>query len=230
MDLEVVALGLQRGGTTTQPAPFDQVVNGALGSPFDRNDYTFTAAANQQITFNLLAAANPRRSSSPSPHPMGRLYSSTRRPAPALLNLSQTGTYTLSADALSGLPGAYSFRIDQTALAVLTLGSPTRERSRAATSPSSSPCRWPARKTCWSCSRTRRPPTRMSSTSSSALPDPVGLPVPVHAARLGQRQLARPERGAGHLVHSGLRRLGAAAEHLHDHRHHRRHLFDRLDA
>jgi len=107
--------------TTTEPAPFDQVVNGALGSPYDVNNYTFTASANQQINFNLLDVANSTIEFMLTA-PDGTTVFQDLKATSGLLNLSQAGTYTLSADDYFGTPGAYSFSIDQTAVAALTLG------------------------------------------------------------------------------------------------------------
>jgi RHS repeat-associated protein len=108
--------------TSSQRAALDQVVHGALGSPYDVNNYTFAASANQQITFNLLGATNPTIEFTLTA-PDGTILFQHQKASTSLISLSQAGTYTLSVDAFFGSPGAYSFRIDQTALASLTLGS-----------------------------------------------------------------------------------------------------------
>ena len=152
--------------TTTQPATFDQVVNGALGSPYDINNYTFTASANQQVTFNVLAASNSTIEFTLIA-PDGTTLFQHQTTSGGLLDLPQSGTYTLSADAFFGSPGAYSFRIDQSALATLTLGSTYQGTLSGSDQPQLFAVQVASFRTCWWCLPMRPPATWTSCISSS---------------------------------------------------------------
>src|SRR5262249_33508464 len=116
---------LYNAATTIQPAAFDQIVHGTLGSLYDVNIYTFSASANQQITFRLLGATSSNIAFTLLT-PDGTAVFQGQRTSTGLIDLPQAGTYMLSVDASFGSPGAYSFRIDQTAVAPLILGSTYR--------------------------------------------------------------------------------------------------------
>jgi YD repeat-containing protein len=103
------------------PASFNQEYNGSLATSYSVDRWTFSATAGQQIRFNLLAAATPTiEFTLTGPNGYVAFHDLTASSDP--ITLPSSGSYALSVDALSGQAGAYAFRLDQTALTNLTLG------------------------------------------------------------------------------------------------------------
>ena len=107
-------------GTDTSTLELNQNAYGQLNSPYSQHRWTFSATANSQITFNMLAAQNSSIRfdlTGPGSY-VGFTGAST---SSDLITLPISGTYTISA---SGGPGAYAFRLDETSLTDLTLETP----------------------------------------------------------------------------------------------------------
>ena len=104
----------------TMPAALNQTLNGQLHSLFGVDQWTFSALANQQITFDLIAAGSPSLKFGLS-GPGGYSGFTGLSTSSGLLTLPASGTYTLT---VSGSSAAYAFRLDQTAQTDLTPGTP----------------------------------------------------------------------------------------------------------
>jgi RHS repeat-associated protein len=105
----------------TRPLVLNQQVTGVLESRFSTDRWTFSAAANQQVQFRLLAAASPAiRFQLTGPNGfVGFTDLSTNS---GLVNLPTTGEYVLQASGnVTGL-GGYTMRLDATSQTALTLG------------------------------------------------------------------------------------------------------------
>ena len=106
--------------TSTASVVLGQPTNGSLGTSFSQSDWTFTAQANEQIRFDLLASANPNiHFALLAPDNSAVLSGLTA--SLNLVTLPATGTYTLVA---TGSSGAFLFRLDQTVQTNLTPGTP----------------------------------------------------------------------------------------------------------
>ena len=94
---------------------------GQINSPFDTDQWTFSAQANTQIKFNLLAAASPYMEFGLT-GPDGFTAFTGLTTSSDLLTLPSSGTYTLTVG--GGAIGAYAFQLVQTTQTSLTLGTP----------------------------------------------------------------------------------------------------------
>src|SRR5262249_17272437 len=88
---------------------------------YQLDKWTFTALANQQIRFNLLAAANSGIVFDLT-GPGGSQVFSGLSTSSALITLSASGSYVLSVHGVNGQLGAYGFNLNQTSQTALTLG------------------------------------------------------------------------------------------------------------
>ena len=111
-------VGVYDATVHTMTASLNQTVNGQIDSPYSQDHWTFSAVANQQIKFDLLAAANPSIKFELT-GPGGYVGFTGLSTSSDLLTLPTSGTYTVSA---SGGAGAYAFRLDQTSQVALALG------------------------------------------------------------------------------------------------------------
>ncbi len=100
---------------------FDQQYTGTLATPYDLDRWTFSAAAEQQVQLNLIAVSNPTVEFSLT-GPGGYVAFDDLKASSGPITLPRSGSYTLAVDALGGQAGSYAFRVDQTALASLTIG------------------------------------------------------------------------------------------------------------
>src|SRR5262249_46276195 len=95
--------------------------NGVLETPFSVDRWTFTAAANQQVTFDWVNAA-PATLQFKLTGPNNFVGFSGLIGASGLVTLPTDGTYTLEVTAGANQGGSYAFRIVETSQTVLTLG------------------------------------------------------------------------------------------------------------
>jgi hypothetical protein len=104
----------------TMSAGVNQVINGQINTPYSQDRWTFSALANQQIKFDLLATGSPTiKFDLTGPNGFVGFIGLTTSSGPVTLPTS--GTYILSA---SGRGGAYAFRLDQTGQTDLSPGTP----------------------------------------------------------------------------------------------------------
>ena len=104
----------------TENAPLNQPVYSQLDSTYDQDQWTFSAVANQLVTFDRLASGNAALQftlTGPNNFVGFEGLTSTS----ALVLLPASGTYTLSA---TGASGAYAFQINQNSQTNQTLGTP----------------------------------------------------------------------------------------------------------
>ena len=104
--------------TRTLPAALNQTINGQIYTPYSQDQWTFSALANQQVKFDLIASGNSELTFGLT-GPNGYVGFSGLTTSSDLLTLPASGTYTLT---VYGLPGAYAFDLVQTSLTNLTLG------------------------------------------------------------------------------------------------------------
>ncbi len=101
---------------------FNQQKTGAIESPFSTDQWTFTATAGQQISLNLIKSTTPGLVfdlTGPSGWEEITGVSTNADP----INLTATGTYTLTAHSSNGqYGGAYTFKLVQTSQTTLTSG------------------------------------------------------------------------------------------------------------
>src|SRR4029078_2947260 len=91
--------------------------------PFGVDDWTFTAAANQQVTFDWLNAAPPSlQFKLTGPH--GFIGFSGLTGDSGLVTLPSNGVYTLEATAGANQAGSYAFKLLETSQTLLPLGTP----------------------------------------------------------------------------------------------------------
>ena len=107
----------------TLTANLNQTTYGQLVSPYTVDQFTFSAAANTQIQFQLLATSAAGLDFTLT-GPSGFTGFSDLTTSSSFINLPSTGTYTLTAHSTSGATGSYAFKLVQTALTPLTLNTP----------------------------------------------------------------------------------------------------------
>lgn len=97
--------------------PLNQPVFGSIETPFSVDRWTFSATANQQVSFDLRAAASPDLRFDLT-GPNGPVFSGLNADS-GLFNLPDTGSYVLIARGIGEQIGTYSFSLDQTSLTTL---------------------------------------------------------------------------------------------------------------
>jgi len=107
----------------TSTVQLNQTVYGQLNSPYSQDQWTFSAVANTQIQFNLLASASPSLQFSLT-GPDGFTGFTGLSSSSGPVNLPISGSYTLTAYSVAGATRAYSFDLEQTSVTDLTLGIP----------------------------------------------------------------------------------------------------------
>ncbi len=114
-------LNLYDATAMAQSLDLNRSIAGNIASPFAVQQWTFSAAANSQIQFNLTAGSAGGLTYSltgPNGIPIfGNITAST-----GLVNLPADGTYTLSVQGPTGQFGKYGFNITQTSQTSLALG------------------------------------------------------------------------------------------------------------
>ena len=105
----------------TRPLVLNQRATGLLESHFSTDRWTFSANANQQVQFHLVAAASPGIRFQLT-GPTGFVGFTDLLADSGLVNLPTTGSYALQAAGTSTGIGAYTFRLDATSQTALALG------------------------------------------------------------------------------------------------------------
>ncbi len=85
----------------TSPVQLDQAVYGQLGSPYSQDQWTFSAVANTQVQFNLIATASSALQFSLT-GPAGFTVFAGLSSSSGPVNLPSSGTYTLTAYSVAG--------------------------------------------------------------------------------------------------------------------------------
>src|SRR5262249_39665623 len=99
----------------------NQTSRGQISSPYNVDEWTFSALANQQIKFDLLSSTSDLvRFDLTGPN--GASVFSGLSASSDLVTLPTSGTYVLRSYTVSGATGAYVFRLDQTSQTDLAVG------------------------------------------------------------------------------------------------------------
>ena len=105
-----------------QPLQFGRTLNGRIDNAYTSDRWTFSIAADQVVKFSLVNAESTGLQfdlSGPNGFSMNGLSNST-----APIALHGAGAYALTVHGSQQQVGAYAFRLDQTAVAQLNLGTP----------------------------------------------------------------------------------------------------------
>jgi pimeloyl-ACP methyl ester carboxylesterase len=106
-----------------QSLNINQRVTGTVPTPYSTDQWTFSAAANTQVQFDLLAtSASGLNFSLTGPNGFNGFTNITG--SSTLITLPSSGTYTLTVQGTGGAVGSFAFEMAQTSLTPLTLGSP----------------------------------------------------------------------------------------------------------
>jgi RHS repeat-associated protein len=116
-------LGVYNVTSNARPLNLNSNVVGRLAEPFTFDQYTFSAAANTQIQFNLASGSSGALTYTLT-GPNGVSVFSNATASSGLLNLPADGTYTLTVQGIGGQVGNYSFNIAATSQTALTLNVP----------------------------------------------------------------------------------------------------------
>jgi RHS repeat-associated protein len=109
--------------STLQALNLNQQVVGNLATPYTIDQWNFAASAGTQVQFDLTAAsANGLTYTLTGPGGFSGFSNLTT--SSSLINLTASGTYTLTAHGSNGASGKYGFEIAQTSLTALPLGTP----------------------------------------------------------------------------------------------------------
>ena len=92
----------------TQPLLLGQTTNGSINTPFDIQNWTFSALAGEQVGLHINNETSTGLLYSLS-GPNGFVGFTNITGDSPLVNLTQTGAYTLSVQGLNGATGNYSF-------------------------------------------------------------------------------------------------------------------------
>jgi len=106
----------------TRPLTVNQRATGTLATPFSSTRWTFAAAANTQVRFDLLGASAVGLSFALT-GPNGFVGFTGLTGDSGLVTLAAAGTYTLTVTGTGGAIGNYTFQVVQTTLTPLALGS-----------------------------------------------------------------------------------------------------------
>ncbi len=114
-------------GTVFQNAlNMGQTENGELESPYQSAQWDFTAAANEQINFSLLASSNPGLEYDLTGPNNATIFSDLTASS-GLVTLPAAGSYVLTAHWAQPIPGetgAFAFEVNETPQSALTTGTP----------------------------------------------------------------------------------------------------------
>ena len=99
----------------------NQRVTGSIATPFAIDEWKFSAAAAEQVRFNLINTSAPGLNFTLTAADGTAVFSSLTASS-SLLTLPIAGTYTLSVFGTDGATAAYAFRIDQTTVIAQALG------------------------------------------------------------------------------------------------------------
>ncbi len=101
----------------------NQPTTGNIPSPYSIDEWTFSAAANTQVRFELLSELASGLNFSLT-GPNGYVGFTALALSSALIDLPTSGTYTLTAQSTGGATGTFAFEMAQTSQTPLTLGTP----------------------------------------------------------------------------------------------------------
>ncbi len=99
-----------------------QVANGSISTPYNLDQWNFSAVAGQQVQFDLVNASNSAVTFTVA-GPNGPVAGLTNLTADsALVNLPASGAYVLTVNGVNGATGNYAFALKQTTQTDLPLG------------------------------------------------------------------------------------------------------------
>jgi hypothetical protein len=101
----------------------NQSITGTIATPYSTDQWTFSASANTQVQFNLLAESAVGLNFTLT-GPSGFSGFTNITSSSSLITLPASGTYTLTAQGTGGAIGSFAFEMAQTSLTLLSLGSP----------------------------------------------------------------------------------------------------------
>jgi RHS repeat-associated protein len=104
-----------------QPLLLGQPTNGSIRTPFDIQQWTFSALAGEQVQFHLINSTSTGIVYSLTGPNNFAAFSNASGDSP-LINLPSSGTYTLSASGVNGATGHYAFAVNPTTQTDLPLG------------------------------------------------------------------------------------------------------------
>ena len=107
----------------TRPLVLNQPVTGVVDDQFNTDRWTFSAIANQQVQFDLIAATSAAirfRLTGPN----GFVAFTDLAADSGLVNLPTTGEYVLQASGNVAAAGTYTMRLNATSQTALTIGAP----------------------------------------------------------------------------------------------------------
>jgi hypothetical protein len=116
-------LGVWNSTVSVATTVLNQNTYGQLASPYASDQWTFSAAANTQIQFNLLATSADGLNFSLT-GPTNYYGFSNITGSSSLVSLPTAGTYTLTAQGTGGATGSFSFELAQSAQTPLALNTP----------------------------------------------------------------------------------------------------------
>ncbi len=108
---------------SVDPLQINQVTTGTLNGPYATHQWTFTATANTQVQFDLLAQSASGLSFSLT-GPDGYTAFTGLTGDSSLTTLPTSGTYTLTVQGTGNAVGSFAFKVAQTGLIALTPGVP----------------------------------------------------------------------------------------------------------
>ena len=108
---------------SVDPLTINQVTTGTLNGPYATHQWTFAAAANTQVQFDLLAQSASGLSFSLT-GPSGYTAFTGLTGDSSLITLPTSGTYTLTVQGTGNAVGSFAFKVAQTGLIALTTGVP----------------------------------------------------------------------------------------------------------
>jgi RHS repeat-associated protein len=109
------------GTTQTRPLNFNETETGQIFNPFQVHQWTFTAAANQNVQFNLVNVSNPAIKFDLT-GPSGYVAFSGQTTSSGVITLPTSGNYVLKAYSTQGQTASYAFHMDNITITPLTLG------------------------------------------------------------------------------------------------------------
>ena len=104
----------------------NQQTTGTVATPYSKDQWTFTASANTQVQFILVAeSASGLNFSLTGPNGFTGFTNITG--SSMLITLPTSGTYTLSAQGTGGATGSFAFQLQETSVTALALHTPYQE-------------------------------------------------------------------------------------------------------
>jgi RHS repeat-associated protein len=116
-------LGAYDATSYTSAVELNQTINSQIESPYNQDQWTFSASANTQIQFNLIASQSSLIQFSLT-GPDGFTGFTGQSTSSGLITLPDSGTYTLIVTTSGAEAGAYAFQLLQTTQMDLTIGTP----------------------------------------------------------------------------------------------------------